>query len=206
MCGATGAQSQLQQEDLQTLQEYNSMMQEQYANQGAIYAKVSSVLDPILEAGPGQQGFSGAEENDLNAQAVAGTAQNYNAAAKAVGEETAAEGGGNSLIGSGAAEQLKQEVANSAAQTESNEETQIQEQDYLTGRENFQTAEEGEMAIAAGENPLGYASAATNESNATANVAGEIATENNSWYSAALGAAGSIGSAVASQNPNGIFG
>jgi len=186
---------------MQTLQQYNDMMQQQYANQGAIFSKVSSVLDPILKAGPSQQGFSDAESNTLNAQAVAGTAQNYNSAAKAVGEETAAEGGGNSVIGSGAATQLKEEVANSAAQTESGEETQIQEQNYATGRENFQNAEEGEMAIAAGENPLGYASAATNQSNATATVANQIAQENNSWYNAALGAAGSIGSAVITPGP-----
>jgi hypothetical protein len=206
MCGATSAQNNLQAEDMQTLQDYNAMMKEQYANQGAIYAKVSSVFDPILKAGPGQEGFTGAEKNSLNAQAVAGTAQNYNAAAKAVGENIASEGGGNTPITSGADEQLKEEVAQSAARTESGEEAQIQAQNYATGRANFQNAEEGEMAIAAGENPLGYASAATNQANTTGNIANQIAQENNSWYTAALGAAGSIGSAVVSENPKDIFG
>lgn len=196
----------MQAEDLATLQEYNQAFAQQYANQGAIYAKVSSVLDPILNAGPSQTGFSEGEENNLNAQAVAGTAQNYNAAAKAVGEETAAEGGGNSPLPSGAQTQLKQQVAESAAQTESGEETQIQEQNYATGRQNFLNAEEGEMAIAAGENPLGYASAVTSSENAAGNEANQIAQENNSWYNAALGAAGQIGSAVVNQNPGDIFG
>lgn len=206
MCGATGAQNDLQAEDLSTLQEYNDMMKTQYADQSAIYAKVSSVLDPILKAGPNQKGFSAGEENDLNAQAVGGTARNYAGAAKAVGEQTAAEGGGNVPITSGAATQLKEEVAESAAQSESNEETQIQEQNYATGRSNFENAEQGEMEIAAGENPLGYAGAVTNSEEAAGSEANAIAQENNSWYSAALGAAGSIGSAVINQNPGDIFG
>jgi hypothetical protein len=191
---------------MQTLQDYNSAFQQQYANQQAIYGKVSSVLDPILAAGPNQTGFSTGEENTLNSQAVEGTAENYAGAAKAVGEETAAEGGGNTPISVGGQTQLKQEVANSAAQTESGEETQIQEQNYATGRENFQNAEEGEMAIASGENPLGYEGAATNQANATGSEANAIASENNSWYNAAIGAAGSIGSSVISENPGDIFG
>jgi hypothetical protein len=206
MCGATGAQNQLQQEDMSTLQDYNSMLQQQYANQGAIFSKVSSVLDPILNAGPNQKGFSTAESNTLNAQAVEGTAENYAGAAKAVGEQTAAEGGGNNPLPSGAQTQLKQQVANSAAETESGEETQIAEQDYETGRQNFQNAEQGEMAIASGEDPLGYAGAVTSSEGAAGTEANQIAEENNSWYNAAIGAAGSIGSAVVSENPGDIFG
>jgi hypothetical protein len=206
VCGATSAQNNLQQEDLETLQEYNSAFQQQYANQQAIYGKVSSVLDPILAAGPNQQGFSTAEGNTLNSQAVEGTAENYAGAAKAVNEATAAEGGGNSPISVGGQTELKEEVANSAAQTESGEETQIQEQNYATGRQNFENAEEGEMAIASGENPLGYEGAATSQASVTGNEANAIASENNSWYNAALGAAGSIGSAVVNQNPADIFG
>jgi hypothetical protein len=206
MCGATSAQNSLQAEDLSTLQEYNSAFQQQYANQQAIYGKVSSVLDPILAAGPNQTGFSTGEENTLNSQAVEGTAENYAGAAKAVGEQVAAEGGGNSPISVGGQTELKQQVANSAAQTESGEETQIQEANYNQGRSNFENAEEGEMAIASGENPLGYASAATSQANTTGTIANQIAQENNSWYSAALGAAGSVGSSVVGMNPGGIFG
>lgn len=206
MCGATGAQTQLQSEDLATLQDYDSMLQQQYANQGAIYSKVGSVLQPILNAGPSQTGFSTAEENNLNSEAVAGTVQNYAAAAKAVGEETGAEGGGNVPITSGGTAELKGELASSAARNESQEESQIQEKNYETGRENFLNAEQGEMEIAAGENPLGYASAVNNAANVAGTQTNEVAQENNSWYTAAMGAAGSIGSAVINQNPGDIFG
>ena len=89
MC-ASGAQNTIQQEDIATMQQYDQQQAKQYANQTALYAQVKSVLDPILNAGPNQQGFSAAELNTLNAQAVEGTAENYSAAGKAVGEATAA--------------------------------------------------------------------------------------------------------------------
>lgn len=197
MCGATGAQQQLQEEDIQTLQQYDQEQQTQYANQTALYAQVNSVLAPILKAGPNQQGFSTPELNDLNAQAVEGTAENYSAAAKAVNENLAAEGGGNAPITTGGQAQLKQEVAEGAAQSESQQETQIQQADYQTGQQNFQNAEEGEMAVASGENPLGYANAVTSSENAAGNEANAVASEDNSWISAALGAAGAIGGGFA---------
>lgn len=206
MCGATDAQNQLQSEDMQTMQDYDAAFQQQYANQGAIYSKVKSVLDPILSKGPNQEGFSDAEKNNLDAQAVAGTASNYSAAAKAVGEGIAAEGGGNAPISSGAADQLKEETAQSAAKNESDQETQITAADYTAGREEFQNAEQGEMSIASEENPLGYASATTSQGEATGTVANQIAQEDNSWYTAALGAAGGIAGHVIDQNPANIFG
>src|SRR5208337_456471 len=104
MCGATGPQEELQAMDIQTLQQYDQIMQQQYANQTALYTQVNSVLQPILQAGPSQQGFSAGEENALNAQAIEGTATNYTAAQKALGEQAAGEGGGNEAVSSGAEE------------------------------------------------------------------------------------------------------
>jgi hypothetical protein len=194
MSGATSAQTQLQEEDLQTLQQYNDEQKQQYDKQSALYNEVTSVLDPILKAGANQQGYSQAELNTLNAQAVEGTAENYASAGKAMNEQLAAEGGGNSAITTGGQAQLKAATLQSAAQEESKQESEIQEKNYETGRSNFQNAEAGELAVASGENPTSYEQAATGQANATANEANTIASENDSWISAALGAAGSIGS------------
>ena len=191
MC-ASDAQNTIQQEDIQTMQEYNAQQATQYAKQTALYAQVKSVLDPILNAGPNQQGMSVAELNDLNAQAVEGTAENYSAAGKAVGENLAAEGGGDNPLPSGAQTELKQQVANSAAEQESSEETQIQGANYQTGRGNFTNAEQGEMAIAAGENPTAYSSAAINAEGAAGSEADTIAAENTSWINATIGATGTL--------------
>ncbi len=206
MCGATQQQTQLEQEELSAYQDAQKMTAEEYANQEAIYGPMSKQFQSIFDLGPNQTGFSAAESNTLNAQAVAGTAENYSQAAKAVGEGLAAEGGGSEELPTGGQAQLKAEVASSAANAESQEETGIQEANYQQGRQNWQNAGEGLMSIASGENPLGYENAATGAGSAAASEANQIASENNSWINAALGVAGELGSSVIDQNPGGIFG
>lgn len=196
MCGATDAQNQIQQEQMSQYQQAQQMTAEEYANQQAIYAPLATQFQKIFAAGPNQEGFSQGELDTLNSQAVTGTAQNYSQAAKAVNEELAGEGGGNEYAPSGAADEIRQEVANSAAQTESDQETQIKEADYQQGYSEYQEAGEGLMSIAAGENPLGYENAATGAGTAAANTANQIAQEDNSWINAAIGAAGSLGGAA----------
>ena len=206
MCGPTGAQTAVQNEDIATMQQYDQEMQTQYANQTALYNSVNSVLQPILQKGPNQTGFTQGEVNNLDAQAVEGTATTYSQAAAAAGDQVAAEGGGSNPLPSGGQTQLKEQIAASAAQQESSQESQIQQADYSQGYSEFQNAEEGEMAIATGENPLGYASA-TNTANANAgNEANTIAAQDTSWENAAIGAIGGIGGAVVNQNPGDIFG
>jgi len=90
-------------------------------------------------------------------------------------------------------------VANSAAEQESSEETQIQGADYQQGQQNFTNAEQGEMAIAAGENPTAYSSAAINAEGAAGSEANAIAQENTSWINASIGAAGAIVGGFASR-------
>lgn len=191
MC-ASGAQNTVQNEDIATMQQYNQEQAQQYANQQALYKSVTSVLQPILNAGPSQQGYSAAELSNLNATAVEGTAENYQNAAKAVNEQIAGEGGGEELP-TGGQQQLKEEVATSAAGQESTEESQIESADYAQGNANFQNAEQGELAVASGEDPIGYANANVSAENAAGNEANAVASENNSWINAALGAAGTIG-------------
>jgi hypothetical protein len=205
MCGATGAQYQLQQEQIDAYQEAQNLMQEQYANQQAIWSQMSPMFEKIFALGPSQEGFSAAETNTLNAQAVEGTAENYEQAAKATNEQEAAVGGGNAYMPSGGAAQLKEEVATSAAQSESQQETQIKEADYQQGYQEWLNAGEGLQAIAAGENPLGYEQGATSAGGAASETANQIASEQNSWINAALGAAGGVASSVISENPGGVF-
>lgn len=196
MCGASSEQKQLQQEEMQSLKDYDAKMQQQYAKQQALYSTVTSVLQPIFEKGPNQRGMSDAQRADLNAQAVDGTARNYKQAAQAVNENLAAQGGGDIPITTGGQAQIKAQLAGSAAQMESKQQGDILEQDYSLGRENFINAEQGEMAIAAGEDPLGYMSATTNQARTANDEANAIAEEDNTWVNAAIGAGGAIGAAA----------
>lgn len=112
-------------------------------------------------------------------------------------ESLAAEGGGDADVTVGGQQEMQSQVAESAAGMESQQETQIVQADYNQGYSEFQNAEEGEMAIAAGENPLGYAGAATNAENAAGSEANAIASEDTSWENALIGAAGTVGGAWA---------
>jgi hypothetical protein len=198
MCGSTSAQNNLQQEQMDAYKQAQQLTAEQYANQQAIYAPMAKQFQSIFALGPSQEGFSTAEENVLNAGAVAGTATNYGNAARAVNENLAAMGGGNELIGSGGAAQLKAETAQSAAGELSREQTQIKEANYQQGYNQWLNAGQGLESIAAGQNPLGYEGAATSAGGAAGTTANQIAEQQNSWINAAIGAAGSIGGGILS--------
>jgi hypothetical protein len=206
MCGSTQQQTQIESEQQE---EFEQEMQEQmqvYAEDQGILKQMQDIYSPILAKGPNQEGFSQDEENNLNATAVEGTAENYAQVAKAAGEGQAAEGGGDVDLPSGSQEELKAQIGAAAAGQESSEESQIKQADYAQGYSEWQTAAEGLSGVANDLNPVGYSGAATASGNAAANTANQIAEENNSWENAAIGAVGAIGGAVVDQNPGGIFG
>ena len=201
MCGSTGAQTEIQQEQLDAYQQAQDMTKAQYAKQSEIYAPMAAKFGSIFDMGASQKGFSDAEDTNLKAQAVEGTAENYAAAAKATGEQIAARGGVAGMP-SGAADSLRAKTAVSAAQEESREESQITSANYAQGYQEWKDAGAGLETIASGENPLGYEGAATSSGTAVADTANQIATEQNSWINAAAG----IGGALISENPHNVFG
>lgn len=205
MCGATSAQTQLQQEQMDFYATAQKEAQQTFGEQQSLLANIKSVYDPILKAGPNQEGFSEAEENSLNTEAIEGTAKNYANAERAINQHIAAENGANP-IPTGAQEQSQQEEALASAGQESTEEQQILQADYATGRQNFEAATAAEETAAGLQNPTGFESGATSAGGAASTTANEIAQENNSWVNAALGAAGGLASSVVDMNPKGIFG
>lgn len=191
-------QDQIQQEQVTAYQQAQTLTQQQYANQQAIYAPMATQFQSIFNRGPNQEGFSDAEDQDLNAQAVEGTAENYQHAAKAVNEQEAAEGGGDIALPTGAEDQQKEDVALSSAGEESKEEQQIKQADYTAGTSEWDAAGSGLETIASGENPLGYESGATSAGSAAETTAASIAQEENSWESAVGGAVGTAAGGWAS--------
>jgi hypothetical protein len=198
MSGPTSQQLQLQQEEIDAYQSAQQMTQEQYADQQAIYGPMAQQFQAILAKGPNQEGFTTAEENDLNAQAVEGTAENYSAAARATGEKLATEGGGSTTLTSGQQAEVQSQTAQSAAQEESKEESQIKQADYTQGLNEWQQAAGGLETIAAGENPLGFENAETSSGSAASTTASQIASEEDSWINAAIGAVGTAAGGWAS--------
>jgi hypothetical protein len=203
MCGATQAQTQLQTEQADFYQQATQQQQENYGQDQEILGALSKEYSPIFAAGPDQQGFSQAETNNLNTQATEGTATGFNQADKALREQQAATG---VAAPTGAQEAQQAGLASSAANSEAQQKQQIVQANYGQGLQEWQTAAAGLGNVSAQLNPAGYSGAATGAGEAAGNTANQIASENNSWVNAALGAAGAIGTGIVSQNPGGIFG
>lgn len=197
MCGSTAAQDQLQQQQLDAYTQAQQLTAQQYEHEQSIFAPMASQFKSILEKGPNQGGFSAPELEDLNSQAVEGTAENYEHASTALNEGEAARGGGSTSLPNGVEQQERESLAASAAGTESKQESEIKQADYGQGYDEWKSAGAGLMGIATGENPLGYEGAATNAGNAAGTTANQIAEQDNSWITAALGAAGAVGGGFA---------
>ncbi len=201
MCGATQAQTNLQNAQTAAYTQAQQMTQEQYAQQQSIYGPMKTQFDSIFAKGPNQQGFSAEEKGNLDSQAVEGTAENYAGAAKATNDALASEGGGSNPMPTGAQEEMKQNVADTAAQSESQQESTIQSADYAQGYNEWSAAAGGLQAIASGVNPLGFENAATAAGSAASTTANDIASQQNSITNAAIGAVGSIAGAAIPKIP-----
>lgn len=206
MCGATGAQEQLQQSQMEFYNEATQQARTAFGEDQAILKGLEDVYSPILAKGPNQKGFSTEQENDLNASAVEGTATSYQHAAKALNEQLATEGGGNIAMPTGGQQQLKAELAAASAGSEAQQLTHIKEADYAQGYDEFKLATNALSEASGRLNPASYDNAATGAGSAAEKTASDIAAENSSWVNAALGAVGSLGSAVVSENPGNVFG
>jgi len=206
MCGASS-----QQKDLYATQDafYKQMIAQQTQTFGANQAILQSLtksFQPILEAGINQEGFSPAELQNLESQAVTGTGQNYAKAAQALAVQQGNQGGGNVYIPTGAKMQQQQQLATSAAQNESGIQSGILSQDYATGRQNYLEAANILGGVAGQYNPTGYAGAANQGGSAAGTTANEISQANNSWMQLATGALGAASSAFSGAGTKAIGG
>lgn len=195
--GATPQQSSLA--DSQTAF-YNTMTadySQQFANQNAILSTLSSALNPIIAAGPNQYGYSDAETNVLNAQALQGTGLEYAKASEALGATQASLGGGNTLLPSGVASQQKQQLASAAANQASSELLGIKQAGYQQGYNTYEAALGQLGGVAGMYNPTGYSGAATGAGSSAGTTMNQIAQENQAAdpFNAIMGAAGGAASA-----------
>jgi hypothetical protein len=187
MCGPSQSEKNLEKQEAS----FDATLQQDYSTTFAenqqILSNLNSVLQPIVNAGPSQQGFSPEEVSTLNTQAIEGNAQGYNQATQAAASRENAEGGGTSFLPSGVNAQINAAIGSAAESNLSQEELGITQANYATGLQNWETALSGEESVAAGEAPLGYASATTNANTAAFNEANTIAQQNNQEFSEIAG-------------------
>lgn len=195
--GPTSAQEHLQASQSAFYDELRKDYSTQFANQQAVLKAVTDAWGPVIAAGINQYGFSKAEDTTLRSMATEGTALAYAQGAKAVNEQIAAEGGGNTFLPSGANDQLRKEVATAAARQQSQEQLQITEAGYETGRQNYLAGTNAELAAAGLYNPSGAASAANNAGQAASQTANDIAQESGGFWGTVGGIlGGALNSAV----------
>lgn len=195
MCGSTAGQNQV---GGQQMTAYQTMQQEAnsvFGENSALYKDMIAAFEPILNAGPNQEGFSPGENAALNTEASQGVASNYQNAEKGVRESGAAAGGGNDYIPSGQESEEEAQVGEAAAGQESAEQNQITEANYATGRQNWEAAESGLVnagsVFAPSESLYGDSTSAGSAASTTQN---QIAQENQSWMGAVGGMVGQLGS------------
>lgn len=178
MKGATSEQNSLAASQTAFYNQMTADTNQQFAGQNAILGSLNSSFAPIIAGGPSQYGFSQGETNALNSQAIQGTAQQYNAAQKALQTQQAAAGGGNQFLPSGVNAQQSATLASAGANQSSSELLGIKQAGYQQGASQYQSAISAEEQAAGLYNPTGYSGAATSAGNAAGNELNTIQQEN----------------------------
>jgi hypothetical protein len=195
MCGPSAAQTSLSGQS----QSLSSLLSANYAQnfgaQSPILGNLTSILTPIAEAGPSQEGMSPAEKAAITGNAINTTAANYKNAATVIGTGRAGAGG-NTYAPSGADTQVQGEIASEGAQQLSGEENQIEQADYALGHKNFEEATGGLETTAAAYNPNAIASTAVGANQSAFGEQSQIQSEDNAWMGDVAGLVGGLGGAA----------
>lgn len=138
MCGPSGSEKALE----ASSQSFASMLQQNY---GTLFSgmtdalkSIGTAISPIVAAGPGQRGFTGAEMAALQTEAITSSAAAARSAEQAARTFGAGQGGGGtSGLTSGVQQQIEAGIASQGAQAEATRLGQIEQADWATGRENY---------------------------------------------------------------------
>jgi hypothetical protein len=195
-CGASSAQVGLQNSQIAFYNQLTSQYGTIFGESQDILKGLTAAFEPILAKGPNQEGFSPAEKQALESQATSGVGANYAKAQAALATQQGAEGGGNSFLPAGAAEEQKAQLAGSAASLQSGEQLGIQQADYSQGLQNYQFASNELAGVASQLNPAGFANSATGAGGAASTTANEVSQANNSWMNLVSGGLGALGQAT----------
>lgn len=181
-----------------------------FANQQSMLNNLSNSLTNTVQGGPGQYGYSAQEDTGLRTQADSGTAAAYRNAKQATGEAAAATGGGNAVLPTGASSEANEQLAQAAAQQQSNQQLGITNAGYQQGNANYNNALSNEEQVANLENPNATAGAANSGGENAFNSQNTVSTQKNAsspWNIAGgiLGGAASAALGGLTGNPAGVL-
>lgn len=192
MCGATGQQKQISDEQNAFYQEMTSEYKTVFGEDQSILKNLTDTFSPILAKGPNQEGFSPEEKAPLQTQINETSADNFRQSSDALDSELSAEGGGNQFLPSGGNNQLKEELVSANADQRSRDELNATEADFSAGKSLFDEAARALGSTAGLLNPIGMAGATTGAGSAASETANEIAQADNSVFGSIMGGIGGI--------------
>lgn len=118
-----------------------------FGNDSQVFNNLLNKYQGIVASGPGQQGFTQAELNALNSNAISNSASQFKNVKGAVGNMQAAYGGGNTVTNSGVTTAQDLNIANAQAAQTASDLNKITAANYETGRENFWNAAKSEQQL-----------------------------------------------------------
>lgn len=204
MCGSTSSQDANYQQQADFAKQMMTENSTVFGQQQSILSGLNSGFQKIVAAGPSQTGFSADQKNNLDTQVTESVAGNNAKAAKALGENQAAMGGGDTFIPSGVKEQQSEQLAETALATDSSLHSQVLQADYAQGNTNYNDAVAGELGVASQLNPVGFSGATTSANSSAGNEANAIAASANSPFTAVMGALGGIAGTAAGAYTGGL--
>ena len=200
MCGASSQAKNIAEQS----SSLGTTLQGNYANnygiQQNIIGNIRSALNPIVQAGPNQTGFSKAESAAINTNAIDTAGQQAKSLQQQINTQASGRGGGTGLK-TGATTALdtgaNQLVANNLATSEN----AATEASYAQGNENYNAAVGGLNSLAGTLNPNEYGGLATSaggQAFGEANANDQAAAQEFGEIAGGIGAiAGSAAKAVA---------
>jgi hypothetical protein len=212
--GSSAAQNNLAASQTQFYNTLQSDYGTSFANQQNVLASLQNTLNPIVQAGPNQYGFNAAETNNLNSSVINNTATQYANAARNLGAQQGAAGGGNANLPSGVQSQQQAALAASAANQTATGLTGVQQAGYQQGYNQYENAV-GQLGGVAGQYGSGATSLAGAANTAGSDAFGSATTIQNMNNAAspwgflgglAGGALSSFGSSLAGGLGNNLFG
>lgn len=192
------------------LKDFSKQMVDQassvFGNDSTIFNQMMKSYSGIIAGGPGQQGFSQAELNAKNSQAITNNANQYRNVAGAAKAGQAAYGGGNTVSGAGVTTAANLGIAEAAAGNTANELSNITQQNYEAGRQNFWNAASGEQQLPGVFNNLpGVDNAALGAQDANLKEQKSLDQAGNWWQKPVMGLVGA-GLNLASGGIGGVAG
>jgi hypothetical protein len=157
-------------------QQLMNIMQTQYGAQSQIYNYMSGKMTAMMN---NPTGYSQQQLTSMQTSANDNLTNQYQSAQQALNQSEFTNGSRD--LPSGVNDQLNASLLNSEASDKASAQNQITQANANLQQQNYWNAANALSGVAAGENPLGYASAATGASNAASSAGNSTANLSNAY-------------------------